>query len=174
MDRPVINWPCLPPPQASNIPPNFRRHKQGRRSVPRPIRQHYPDNAAARLSLLSCPNNAAAHPPAPSPSPQLIPLQHRGMPHQQPFRVPRCHPNNAMACPLLPPQHFCRPSPAPTINNHAAKPHPENPCELSNVSRATPVEPSNASRAMKDKCRMPSKVSASAEAPAPLPMPLHH
>ncbi len=27
------------PPQASNIPPNFRRHKQGRRSVPRPIRR---------------------------------------------------------------------------------------------------------------------------------------
>jgi len=25
------------PPQESNIPPNFRRHKQGRRSVPRPI-----------------------------------------------------------------------------------------------------------------------------------------
>jgi hypothetical protein len=37
MDRPVINCQCLPPPQASNIPPNFRRHKQGRRSVPRPI-----------------------------------------------------------------------------------------------------------------------------------------
>ena len=28
------------PPQASNIPPNFRHHKQGRRSVPRTIRQH--------------------------------------------------------------------------------------------------------------------------------------
>jgi len=27
----------FPPHQASNIPPNFRRHKQGRRSVPRPI-----------------------------------------------------------------------------------------------------------------------------------------
>ncbi len=27
------------PPQASNIPPNFRRHKQGRHSVTRPIHQ---------------------------------------------------------------------------------------------------------------------------------------
>jgi hypothetical protein len=27
------------PPHASNIPPNFRRHKQGRHSVPRPIRR---------------------------------------------------------------------------------------------------------------------------------------
>ena len=27
------------PPQASNIPPNFRCHKQGCRSVPRPIRR---------------------------------------------------------------------------------------------------------------------------------------
>ena len=26
-------------PKASNIPPNFRRHKQGRRSIPRPIRR---------------------------------------------------------------------------------------------------------------------------------------
>ena len=39
MDRSVTNCPCLPTPQASNIPPNFRRHKQGRRSVPRPIRR---------------------------------------------------------------------------------------------------------------------------------------
>ncbi len=34
----ITNWPCLPPPLASNIPHNFRCHKQGRRSVPRPIR----------------------------------------------------------------------------------------------------------------------------------------
>jgi hypothetical protein len=39
MDRPVTNCPCLPPPQALTIPPNFHRHKQGRRSVPRPIRR---------------------------------------------------------------------------------------------------------------------------------------
>ncbi len=39
IDRPVANWSCLPPPQASNISPNFCRHKQGRRSVPRPIRR---------------------------------------------------------------------------------------------------------------------------------------
>jgi hypothetical protein len=38
MDRPVTNWPCLlPPPPASNIPLTIRRHKQGRRSIPRPI-----------------------------------------------------------------------------------------------------------------------------------------
>ena len=40
MDRPVANWPCLPPPlSVENFTPNFRRHKQGRRSIPRPIRQ---------------------------------------------------------------------------------------------------------------------------------------
>ena len=38
MDRPVTNWPCLPPPLSVKYPPNVRGHKQGRRSVPRPIR----------------------------------------------------------------------------------------------------------------------------------------
>jgi len=34
MDRPVANWPCLPPPlSVENFTPNFRRHKQGRRSI---------------------------------------------------------------------------------------------------------------------------------------------
>ena len=31
---------AFPPPQALNIPPNFRRHKQGRRFVPRPIAEY--------------------------------------------------------------------------------------------------------------------------------------
>jgi hypothetical protein len=34
---PIAN--AFHPAQASNMPPNFRRHKQGRRSFPRPIHQ---------------------------------------------------------------------------------------------------------------------------------------
>ena len=36
---PITKWSFRPPPQASNIPPNFRLHKLSRLSVTRPIHQ---------------------------------------------------------------------------------------------------------------------------------------